>query len=112
MLPLKGFMPARIVEYRVDNRTKAASLGSAVARSFLNDNVNRVDVSSIGMVAAAVVLKSMCYARSFMQKEGKDLIIVPAFSQFQSASGQQMTKIVTAIYMSENNLHLKYVETK
>lgn len=102
-------MSLRIIEYRVSNKTNAVSLGSAISRAFMTDAAARVDTSAIGPMSVNTAVKAICYARSFLQEKGKEVIVVPAMVEFM-ANGEQFVRIVFQIYLADERIHLHFVE--
>lgn len=101
-------MTARIIEYRTSATTNPVAQGSAIARCFLNDDAQRVDLSAIGARALNNAIKGIICARRHMQEKGFDLVFIPAFAKMM-VEGDEITKINISVYKTDADIHLKFM---
>lgn len=63
---------------KVSTKSKPSSVAGALANAFKQKNI--VEMQAIGAGAINQAIKSVAIARGYVAPTGKDLIVVPAFS--------------------------------
>ena len=75
---------------KVSTKSKPSSVAGALANAFMQKNI--VEMQAIGAGAINQAIKSVAIARGYVAPTGKDLIVVPAFSDIL-IEGEEKTAI-------------------
>lgn len=75
---------------KISTKSKPTSIAGALANSFKTRNV--VEMQAIGAGALNQGIKAVAIARGYVAPSGKDLIVVPAFSDIL-IEGEEKTAI-------------------
>ncbi len=75
---------------KISTKSKPTSIAGALANSFKTRNV--VEMQAIGAGALNQGIKAIAIARGYVAPSGKDLIVVPAFSDIL-IEGEEKTAI-------------------
>ena len=75
---------------KVSTKSKPSSVAGALANAFKQKNI--VEMQAIGAGAINQAIKSVAIARGYVAPTGKDLIVVPAFSDIL-IEGEEKTAI-------------------
>ena len=75
---------------KVSSKSNPSSVAGAIANVFKEKNM--VEIQSVGAGAINQAIKAIAIARGFVAPSGKNLVIIPAFSDIQ-IDGEEKTAI-------------------
>ena len=75
---------------KVSSKSNPSKVAGAIANVFRNNG--NVEIQTIGAGSLNQAIKAICIARGFLAPSGKNLVVVPAFSDIE-IDGEEKTAI-------------------
>lgn len=75
---------------KVSSKSNPSKVAGAIANVFRNNG--QVEIQTIGAGSLNQAIKAICIARGFLAPSGKNLVIVPSFSDIE-IDGEEKTAI-------------------